>query len=172
MEVNPKSFFLLPSEGAVKFPNFTPSAPHHFPTLSFLWERPCLRLMQGAPEGGMESSPSARLTTDSWKLTLDKGRGAWWLEGPRLFFFYREDSLSLGFGSFTMMCQGEIFFVFILCGLPDASTVCLDFCPFWKNFSHYLFLYSFSPLLWNPNCVHVQPFGIVPHVSYTLLYIF
>lgn len=121
MEVNPKSFFLLPSEGAVKFPNFTPSAPHHFPTLSFLWERPCLRLMQGAPEGGMESSPSARLTTDSWKLTLDKGRGAWVARGSKALFSFTEKTI-FGFWQFY-------------CDVPKWDFLCLY--PLWSSWCFY-----------------------------------
>ena len=176
MEVNPNSFFLLPSGGAVRFPNFTPSAPHHFLTLPFLWERLYLRLMQEALEGKMESSPSACLTTDSWKLTLDKDREAWvaWGSKSLVSFLLQRRLFIFGFWQFYYVWCAKVRFSLSLSSVVFLMLLqsCLISACFGKIsaiiFSSILFLLSF----WNPNCVRVQPFGIVPHISYTLFYIF
>lgn len=153
MEVNPNSFFLLPSGGAVRFPNFTPSAPHHFLTLSFLWERLCLRLMQGAPEGGMESSPSARFTTDSWKLTLDKGRGAWVARGSKALvsFLLQRRLFIFGFWQFYYdVPRWDFLCLYLLCSswcfysLPWFLPLLEKFQPL--SFPHF-FLFSPSGTL-------------------------
>ena len=78
----------------MRFPNFTPSVPHHYLTLSFLWGRLCLRLMEGAPDGGDSVWPFT--LSHSRLLKADTGQGSGggrggrprWLEDQRLSFLF------------------------------------------------------------------------------------
>lgn len=166
-----------------KFYLFKPLPPHQYSTLSDKGRSSC---GEGSVWGcwreplreRMESGPSSRLTTDSWKLTLNKGGGgSGWLEGPRLSFIfpYRVigKTLCLGFSSFTMMCWGEIFFVFILLGFPGASTICgLNHCP---SVLEYFQLLSFPPFsLSSPGSlmVHMCNHLTLSDVSLTLYSVF
>lgn len=87
----------------MRFPNFTPSVPHRYLTLSFLWGRLCLRLMEGAPEGGDSVWPfplshSRLLKADTGQGSgggvAGGGLGGWRIQGSP-FFFLIEKTLYL-----------------------------------------------------------------------------